>query len=214
MNTVVRMVASLGVATLTLGLVACGGETESDDPNNTDDGATTGATTTGSGDGDGDGDGDGGGTPEYGTQTLQTALDDFGACMSIEVFIETGAYRLYEDLAIVGEQEMSCGACHSNGEGGAVISDDVEAMFEGISTFPGVMRVVTGTVREDGNFNTLVPSNRFIDKGIEACYPGELCHPPYDLPQDMQRAILTFTEVSLERWESGECDAPYNPELE
>jgi len=198
----------LGGAVLLLssGIAGCVGEESSGLP--ADDGNAQAATTAATGGGEGDGGGDAIGPP----QTLASALDDFGSCMSIEVFVETGVYKLFKNLAIVGNQEQACGSCHASGEGGAVISEDVEAAFIGSSTFPGVMRFVTGTVDEQGNFKDLVPSNRFIDKGADECYPGELCHPPYDLPTDMQRAILTFTEESLARWEAGECDAPYSPD--
>jgi hypothetical protein len=74
---------------------------------------------------------------------------------------------------------------------------------------PSIMRLVTGTVDERGNFAKLVPSNRYVDKGIGACPEGTECHPRYTLPDGVQQALATFVEESLNRWEDGSCRSPY-----
>lgn len=139
--------------------------------------------------------------------TLAQALTDFGNCLSIEVFIKTGVYQLYKNAT---EDNQLCGSCHATGDGAAYISEDTLYMFENNAKFPGVMRLVTGTVDERGNFNKLVPSNRFIDKGADECLEGQQCHPEYVLPAYMQEAIVTFVDESLQRWENGTCRDPYN----
>lgn len=138
--------------------------------------------------------------------TLAQALGDFGNCMSIEVFIKTGAYQLYKNVT---EDNQQCGSCHATGDGGAYISEDVLYMFENNAKFPGVMRLVTGTVDERGNFKNLVPANRYIDKGGDECLEGAQCHPEYELPNYAQEAIVRFVDESLERWENGTCRDPY-----
>lgn len=163
----------------------------------------------------GDGDGDGGAGNEEvlyeDPETLQTALASFGACMSLEVWVKTGIYRLYESATIDGEQ---CQVCHVTGDGGAYLADDVLETFNQNRKFPGVMRLVTGTVDERGNFETLVPANRYIDKGIDPCLEGEVCHPEFELTAEAQNAVVTFVEESLERWENDTCNAPYLAEEE
>lgn len=159
-------------------------------------------------------------------ETFINALDEFGACMSLEVFIKTGIYQLYKGVAYkVSEGPQNCGSCHTpNGNGicmgNSCIGDDVMSMFKSNSTFPGVMRIVTGTLDNEGNFADLVPSYRYRDKGklamqyidtpnnpeaAEQCvYPdGTDCHPHYDMEvmnPELDTAIQLFTEESIRRW--------------
>jgi hypothetical protein len=144
---------------------------------------------------------------EAATETLQVALGNFGRCMTIDSFVNTGAYKLYKSVTKDenGQNAQACGACHSTGDGGAYITDDVQYMFENNSKFPGIMRLVTGTVDERGNFGTLVPSNRYIEKGSEPCIEGDSCHPRFVLNAEMQTSLLTFVEDALELWENDEC---------
>jgi len=162
----------------------------------------------------GDGDGDGGAGSEVlyeDPETLQVALSSFGACMNLEVWVKSGIYRLYESATL---NEGECQDCHTGGDGGAFLGDDVLDTFNKNRKFPGVMRLVTGTVDERGNFDKLVPANRYIDKGIDPCLEGEVCHPEFELTAEAQSAVLTFVEESLERWETETCNAPYLVEEE
>jgi hypothetical protein len=159
-------------------------------------------------------------------ETFIAALDEFGACMSLEVFIKTGIYKLYKGVAYkVGEGPQTCGACHTPNAvgvcmGNSCIGDDVMTMFDSNRTFPGVMRIVTGTLDDEGNFNDLVPSYRYRDKGrlamqyidppnnpenADQCvYPdGTDCHPHYDMEvmnPELDLAIGLFTEEAIRRW--------------
>ncbi|NUO54541.1 MAG: hypothetical protein HOV80_37335, partial [Polyangiaceae bacterium] len=66
----------------------------------------------------------------------------------------------------------------------------------------------TGTVDENGAFKTLIPSNRFINKGLEAqsCDPEtQNCHPTFNLPPGMKTAVETVVNNTLERWMNNEC---------
>jgi hypothetical protein len=151
---------------------------------------------------------------EAATETLQAALNDFGRCMTMDDFVSTDIYRLYASLTSDenGQQAQACSACHTTGDGGAFITDDVQKMFDQNAKFPGIMRLVTGTVDDRGNFATLVPSNRYIDKGTDPCLPDDACHPRYTLNASMQQSVLTFVGSALERWENDACgDADDNP---
>ncbi|MFP6683573.1 MAG: hypothetical protein VB934_02625 [Polyangiaceae bacterium] len=185
----VRLAASAALLSMPL-LAACGGDPELfAPPIDTDPYTSTDA-------------------QEEPTETLQAALADFGSCMSIEVWIKSGIYKLYKAKDL---QNTQCQACHSDNTGGAALSEDVVWSFKKNQVLPSVMRLVTGTVDERGNFKTLVPSNRYIDKGIDPCLPGESCHPKYSLPAVMQRSVATFVEESLNRWKNDNCHAPYVP---
>jgi hypothetical protein len=147
------------------------------------------------------------------TKTLQQALGEFGACMSLEEWITTGIYKMYKAAT---EEGQECQACHSDGSGGVTLSDDVLATFQAHQRFPAIMRLVTGTVDERGNFKSLVPSNRYIDKGIDTCLAGLACHPKFTLPveneiQADQKAVSSFVQRTLDRWLEGECNAYGNP---
>ena len=147
-------------------------------------------------------------TEEETTQTLQAALADFGSCMSIEVWVKTGIYNLYKAETIDNTQ---CQACHADNTGGAALSEDIVWSFKKNQVLPSIMRLVTGTVDERGNFKTLVPANRYIDKGVDPCLPGDACHPKYSLTAAQQRSVATFVEESLSRWKNDNCQAPYVP---
>ena len=187
---------AVAIVPIALSLIACGG-----DP------APAGAPVDFAGQG-GAGGGttaDGGG-PQATTETLQGTLSEFGQCMSVEAFVRTGIYKLHKGIT---KDNQQCGSCHANGEGGAFISEDLEAMFDHNASFPGVMRLVTGTVDERGNFVTLVPSNRYIEKGVEPCLEGDACHPRFNLSADLQQSVVDFVEDALERWKNKSCGAGY-----
>ncbi len=143
--------------------------------------------------------------------TLQQALADFGACMSVEVWVKTGIYQLYKAEVQGG---IECQSCHIDETGGAAISDDVLWMFEKHTELPSIMRLVTGTVDERGQFRDLVAANRYSEKGTGQCLDPDTCHPEYTLPAHMQSAIAEFVDESLDRWHNGNCNAPYTPNAE
>ncbi len=142
--------------------------------------------------------------------TLQEALADFGDCMDLEIWMRTGLY----DLPYVEtDQNIECQACHADKSGGSLLSDDLVATFDYHTQLPAVMRLVTGTVDQRGNFKDLVPSNRYIEKGVDSCLEEEgiVCHPSYTLPINMQEAVAGFVNETLDRWKNNTCNAPYTP---
>ena len=140
--------------------------------------------------------------------TLQAALADFGACMSLEVWIKTDIYSLYK---AEDEEGRACMSCHSDLTGGSGWSDDIDWTFEVHRKLPAIMRLVTGTVDERGNFKDLVAANRYNEKGVDTCPEGYECHPQYTLPAHLQTAVAEFVSESLDRWHNGTCNAPYAP---
>jgi hypothetical protein len=144
---------------------------------------------------------------------LQQALGEFGECMSLEIWMRTGVYAVSE---VETDENIACTSCHSDKTGGITLqSDDIVATFDYHTKMPAVMRLVTGTVDERGNFKDLVASNRYVEKGVDSC-PGEdygiVCHPSYTLPAPVQDSIATFVSETLVRWQTDTCDAPYSEE--
>lgn len=144
----------------------------------------------------------GGGTPVNPPKTLDTALKEFGACMSYADWEATGMSKLPLAQVKGGEQ---CVACHSNGQNGTYLNADPKLTFENSRKFPYIMRLVTGTVDDTLQFADLVPSNRFIEKGGEPCIV-EPCHPKYDLPEALVQAVTDFVGITLDKWHAGTCD--------
>lgn len=143
--------------------------------------------------------------------TLQEALAEFGDCMDLEVWMRTEMYSL---PYVETDQNQECQACHADKTGGSLLSSDLVATFDYHTQMPAVMRLVTGTVDERGNFKDLVASNRYIEKGVDSCPAEELgvvCHPTYALPNNMQEAVADFVNETLDRWKNGTCNAPYTP---
>jgi hypothetical protein len=151
--------------------------------------------------------------------TLKDALSDFGSCMNLnlEAWVRTGMNELYavETVDENGDATGSCESCHAGQQrtGGIVLDKDIVLTFEEHTHLPAVMRLVTGTIDERGNFKDLVSANRYVEKGSAVCLPEEgfECHPQYELQPEMEEAINDFVHEMLDRWHSDNCDAPYAP---
>jgi hypothetical protein len=141
-------------------------------------------------------------------RTLQAALEDFGNCMSIDVFMYSQAYKLALETANDGGQNRQCVSCHTHGDYGSFISPDPLDMFEHAQKFPWIMRYVTGTVDSKGAFKDLVPSNRFAQAGQCEEQP---CHPTYQLDDAVAAGIDQFVAISLQRWHDKACNQKYVP---
>ena len=141
---------------------------------------------------------------------LQQALAEFGECMDLEIWMRTGMWQM---PVVETEDNEECQACHQEKDGaGAVRLDGTDQVgtFDDHAQMPTVMRLVTGTVDERGNFLDLVPSNRYIEKGLDSCIEDvTACHPDYELPPDMLTAVQEFVSITLERWKNKTCDTPY-----
>ncbi len=167
-----------------------------------DDGTGEGGNSSGAG-----GSGSGGGGPVDPPVTLSSALEAFGDCMDYTVWMETGMTHLPESQTEIGP----CQGCHNAGDGGAWLSANDEETFARNRTYPYVKRLVTGTVDENGAFDTLIPARRFLEKGSEGCDPEiQNCHPEFVLAPEIEEAVVQFVDLTLERWEAGDC-VPIDP---
>jgi hypothetical protein len=99
-----------------------------------------------------------------------------------------------------------CMGCHSTGQGGAYLAAGSRETFSQAKQFPFIQKYVVGQVDAQGRFEKLVPSNRFIDKGNEACPVGKVdCHPPFGLPPNIQTALTAFVNTTLQNLAGGTC---------
>jgi len=151
------------------------------------------------------GDGGGGVGGSGGTSTgmtLQQALADYGACMDLVEWKSYGLDKLPSQQTTNGGP---CYSCHSAGDGGSFLSLNVDETFDKNSVFPYIKRQVTGTVDQDGNFDKLIPSNRWSQKGSEPCQPNTNCHPKFALPPDIKNGIDAFVNSTLNKMSNKLC---------
>lgn len=155
------------------------------------------------------GTGAGGGGPTGG-MTLAGAVQQFGGCMALDDWTANNLQQI-QNTQVDGGQR--CRDCHSsgqnnawlNGDGDAEVNDaDIET-FEMNRTYPYIMRLVSGTVDEDGNFQDLVESKRFIQKGQEACLQPP-CHPKFELAQELKDGLHSFFQTTKAKYDQGPCD--------
>lgn len=155
-----------------------------------------------------------GGAPS--SDTLASALERFGACMDL------GEWQLRDLDQLAGvtvNGGCSCATCHSDGAqaGGFELSEDAGSTFEAARTFPGIMKLVTGSVTAGGAFAGLVPAGRIADKGFESvdCACGGVvglspedegyCHPNYDLPLSLEENVEKFVALTILLSDGQDC---------
>ena len=141
-----------------------------------------------------------------GSKTLQQALEQFAKCMSQSDWEAKGM----DTLPIQTADGTPCYSCHSAGAGGAwlsvkpIVVGDMGApanmMFEQTRQVPYLYKVVIGSVNFDGTFNDLIPSKRFVDKGIETG-----THPKYGLIDTRVKAVDDFFNATYSKYRSGTC---------
>ena len=143
----------------------------------------------------------------YKPLSLDQAWARFGACMQLAEWEQTGMPEVAWQAADSEAGGGRCFSCHETGTGGALLSIDGEIFFEENRKKPFVMKLVLGTVNENGAFEDLVPSWRFRDKGID---PN---HPEYILTEEREQALEDFVNLTLERYHQYdvECAAPTEP---
>jgi hypothetical protein len=109
-----------------------------------------------------------------------------------------------------------CNACHNQGDGGFWASYGTVngtnmsmTMFTETQQFPYIMKWVTGTVDNNGNFKDLVPSNAIVNQEAAAsqCMAGTPCHPQFQLNPDVATAINTFVTTTVTKWHAGTCSS-------
>jgi hypothetical protein len=103
-------------------------------------------------------------------------------------------------------QSGPCSSCHNRGQASVWFSDDPAETFAKLSAFPYVQRLVNGSVDENGHFDRIVDSQRFIVKGKEAQRNANH-HPVFDLgsgiqgvtPYDMQDNLSKFVSDTINK---------------
>jgi len=162
------------------------------------------------------GSGGGGGSEGAGTDTSSTplrgadALKQFGDCMTLDDWINTGMPLVAKQTALSQNEQTPCYSCHSGGTGSNWMPNPdaggaaqaIEQAFNKMREQYGIFNLVRWTVhKEDGTFKDIVPSYQWRDIGIQ---PG--AHPPYALQPEYVRAIEDWYNLTYEKWKSGSCD--------
>jgi hypothetical protein len=134
-------------------------------------------------------------------KTLAEAVEQFGGCMSLTDWTDNKLDDLC-NMQVDGGQR--CKDCHSVGQNNTWLGPDVEKTFEMNTEFPYIMRLVSGTVDDNGNFKDLVESMRFQQKGQEACI-NPPCHPKFELSDELVKGLHDFFAVTKVKYEQGPC---------
>jgi len=137
-------------------------------------------------------------------KTITDAYAQFAQCMNPDIW----AYYRMGDLAFTQtDAEGPCLGCHSTGQGSAWLSAGSNETFTNSKSFPFIQKLVVGKLNDKGSFESLVASNRFIEKSTEICPPGSTaCHPRFGLPPNVTAGIQGFVETTLENLASGTCN--------
>ncbi len=123
--------------------------------------------TSGSGENDDD-------PPAVGAPTsLVEALTLFADCMTFADFQTTQ----FANVAAQNTAQGQCYSCHSQGTGGAYLSQDGAAFYDNQRAMPYILKFATGTVNEDGSFKDLVLSGRYESKQADNGHPNYLMDP-------------------------------------
>jgi hypothetical protein len=137
-------------------------------------------------------------------KTLADAYKAFKECSRYDVWRRTGMDRLPYTQT---DREGPCLGCHSTGQGGVYLAAAGRDTYKTLMEFPYIQKLIVGTVDSKGNFDQLVPAGRIIEKANEICPEGSLtCHPSYGLPPQVELAINTFVQTTLENLRGGTCD--------
>jgi len=137
-------------------------------------------------------------------KTITEAYKRFSDCMNYNVW----TYYRMNDLAFAQTDDKGpCLGCHSTGQGGAWLSAGQRETFEKAKTFPFIQKLVVGRLDEKGSFESIVPSNRFVEKSNELCpVDSTTCHPGFGLPPDIRKNIEGFVDTTILNSSTGTCD--------
>jgi hypothetical protein len=135
--------------------------------------------------------------------TLAAAYKQFADCMNYDVW----EYYRVSDLPFTQtDYDGPCMGCHSIGQGSNWLSAGSRESFEKAKEFPYIQKYVVGKVDKDGNFDSLIPANRFSEKANEVCTKEKIeCHPTFGLPPNVQNAVDMFVQTTLQNVQSGTC---------
>jgi hypothetical protein len=144
------------------------------------------------------------GTGSVPTKTVAEALEEWGNCMSLDDWTQTGMDTLNNQQTV---GSGPCNGCHSTGQAGSFLSDNTVDTFEANRKKPYMLKLVIGSVSSDGGFQDLVPAKRFIEKGSGGCSLEDktLCHPVYALQTSALNAVNNFFAKTKTRYDAGPC---------
>ncbi len=133
----------------------------------------------------------------YQPKNLREAILRFTGCMSRTDWDETYGENNATQAARQNTNDGPCYACHSTGTAGAFLSQNSGDTFDAHKN-PNmiyVMKMVLGTVNNDGSFKDLVPAYRFRDKGQGP--QGTPPHPSYQLTAERNDALNAFIDRTM-----------------
>ncbi len=139
--------------------------------------------------------------------TLQAAYKAYADCMNFDMW---SYYRVGDLPFSQTDIDGPCMGCHSIGQGSAWLSAGSRETFEKAKEFPFIQKFVVGKVDSNGNFDTLVPAGRFVDKADEPCPAGKTdCHPSFGVPPNVAAALDNFVIGTLQNVAAGTCNQPF-----
>jgi hypothetical protein len=136
--------------------------------------------------------------------SVTDAYKQFSQCMNFDIW----EYYRMGDLGFTQtDSDGPCMGCHSVGQGSAWLSAGSRETFEKVKEFPYIQKLVVAKVDEGGNFNSLQPSGRLIEKSNEVCTNADRseCHPSFGLPPNVSNAITAFVNTTLQNLAGGTC---------
>ena len=165
--------------------------------------STTSSTTGGEG---GNGIGGGGGSEPL---TGQVAMAQFGDCMTLEDWIDSGMPLIANQAINYQNNSVPCYGCHNNFDEGlnampdpnaANASERIEEAFEQMRYMYASFALVRWTVNpEDGSFKGLAPSYRWRDKGLD------VNHGTYVLAPVYVGYYEDWYDRTYQKWLAGPC---------
>lgn len=133
------------------------------------------------------------------------AIAQFGACMTLEDWLNKKMDLVANQTALSQDQVMPCYSCHAGGQGSNWMPDpqnsgEVSQAFEKMRVPYKIFKLIQWTVNdEDGSFKDIVPANRWRDKGKEKG------HPEYTLEPQYVEYIDQWFQLTYDKWKSGTC---------
>lgn len=121
----------------------------------------------------------------------------FGKCMQAADWTSSGMADLQNQTTAGYGGE--CYSCHATGMFGTFLSKLPTNNLTMWKTSPWVEKYATASVKPDGSFADIIPTNRFRDRGVEAG------HPPYQLTAARQTALDTFFMLTYTHYKAGNC---------
>lgn len=143
-------------------------------------------------------------------KNLRAAFKAFGACMDFdrwkELKLNTVATTDTEN------NQGKCYSCHNHGEASMYWSQDADDTFAHLREFPYVQRLVVGTVKDDGSFESIEASRRILDKGTEAQQPQSNAHPRFSLSSELAGNLNTYVLETISNMAANRCQNVSQPD--